>query len=137
MNTIDKIKTKLEDYPQLACKVEGNRISIDPPTESGFSIWLTVNNPGFTVGFDGWHEEFDGEAEALDAFAFGLSDHCRLKVVKLGDTDCRWGVEEKVGDEWKEDSTTGLIFIPFWKKKSVEYRQNNVIKISEQGQLTP
>tara|TARA_B100001013_G_C24495364_1_gene396938 strand:+ start:486 stop:707 length:222 start_codon:yes stop_codon:yes gene_type:complete len=33
---------------------------------------------------------------------------------------------------WKEDSITGLVFVPFWKKTSVEHRQNNIIKDSEQ-----
>ena len=133
MNTIDKIKAKLAKYPELTYQAEVDRISIDPPSDSGFPVWLAVNHPGFTVGFDGWHEEFDAEAEALDALAFGLSDHCRLKVTKRGETVCSWVVEWKEGDQWKEDSTTGLVLIPFWKSKSVEYRQNSVVKIGEQS----
>jgi len=126
MTAIDKIKAKLVKYPELKYQAEADRICIDPPTETGFSVWLTVNNPGYTVGFDGWHEEFDDEAEALNAFAFGLSDQCRLKVIKRGDADCAWVVEARDGNGWKEDSTTGLLITAFWKKKSVEYRQNAV-----------
>lgn len=127
MNTIDKIKAKLEKYPQLTYTVENNCITIDPPTDSGFSIWLMIKNSGFTVGFDGWHEEFEDEGEALNTLAFGLSEHCRLKIIKRGNTDCSWAVESKNGDEWTADSTTGLIFVPFWRKKTVEYRQNKVL----------
>lgn len=127
MNAIETILKKLEKYPQLTYTHDGDSVTIDAPSESGFSVWLTVNNPGFTVGFDGWHEEFQDEAGALDAFAFGLGDQCRLKVTKRGDMDCKWIVEGKSEDGWTEDSTTGLIFVPFWKKKIVEYRQNSVI----------
>lgn len=131
MNAIDKIKAKLKKYPQLTYQAKGSLISIDPPTEKGFSVWLKIHSAGFTVGYDGWHEEFEDEAEALDAFAFGLSDCCRLKVIKRGNTACAWVLEGKDGDEWREDSITGLLFTPFWKRKSVEYRQNNVIKVGE------
>jgi hypothetical protein len=130
MRTIEKIKAKLEKYPHLKYKVEGDSLTIDPPTGSGFSVWFRVYNRGFTVGFDGWHEEFENEEEALNALAFGLSNQYRLKVIKRGNTDCKWVLEAKDGEEWKEDSITGRIFIPFWKKTSIEYRQNNIIGVS-------
>lgn len=128
MDTFEKIKTKTAKYPGLLCKVEGNTLSISPKTATGFTVRITVNDPGFTVSYDGWHEEFEHEDDALNCFAFGLSDACRLKVVKRGKTDCIWIVESKNGTEWQEDSRTGLVFFPFWKKKSVEYRQNTVTR---------
>lgn len=63
MSTIDKIKNKLRKYPQLNCQIEDNRISVEPSSITGFTVWLIDNNPGYTVGFDGWHEEFDNEDE--------------------------------------------------------------------------
>ena len=131
MSAIDKIKDKLRKYPQLNCQIEGNKISVEPLSAIGFTVWLIDNKPGYTVGFDGWHEEFDNEDEALNCFAFGLSDGCRLKVVKRGNTPYSWSVESKEGDEWNEDSKTGLIFVPFWKTKSIEYLSNPIIKTSE------
>ncbi len=128
MDAIDIIQDKLTKYPELKYEIEGNRITIFPSSSTGFSVWLTENKNGFTVGFDGWHEEFSNQEEALDCFAFGLSDHCRLKVTKRGNFSCNWIVEVKKDDEWVEDSETGLIFIPFWKKKSVEYYTNSIIK---------
>ncbi|MEM8955511.1 MAG: hypothetical protein AAGD22_15260 [Verrucomicrobiota bacterium] len=90
--------------------MEGSTITLDAPDKDGFSVWLTEKNPGFTVGFDGWHEEFEDEEEALETFAFGLSDDCRLKVVRRGNMDCAWTVEGKEEDgEWKGGSTTALI----------------------------
>lgn len=131
MDIFEKIKIKAAQYRGLSCKVDGDTLSVIPMTATGFSVRITVNHPGFTVSYDGWHEEFEKEDDALNCFAFGLSDECRLKVVKRGDADCTWVVESKDGTDWHEDSRTGLVFVPFWKKKSVEYRQNNVIKTSE------
>ena len=130
MNAIDKIVEKLKKYPGITYKIENDSISVDPTTKSGFSVLFKINNTGFTVGFDGWHEEFQDETEAMNAFAFGLSDRCRLKVIKRGGADCKWVVEAKDGNEWIEDSASGLIFVPFWKKKSIEYRQNSIIRAS-------
>ncbi len=128
MNAISAIQDKLSKYNELKYNIENNCITIDAPTKTGFTVWLTENNPGFTVGFDGWHEEFSDQDEALDCFAFGLSDQCRLKVTKRGDFSYNWVVESKIDNQWVEDSESGLIFVPFWKKKSVIYLTNSIIK---------
>jgi len=128
MTAIEKIRKKLESYPTVKFSVNGNTISVEPVAADGFTVCLVERKPGFTVGYDGWHEEFEDEEEALSAFAFGLSDECRLKVVQRGEMDCSWTVEAREGDGWSEDSTTGLLLTPFWKKKRVVYRQNRVLE---------
>lgn len=113
--------------------MDGSTIKVESGTDDGFCIWLTENQSGYTVGFDGWHEEFEDEEEALATFAFGLSDDCRLKVLQRGNMDCAWAVEGKdVNGEWTGDSTTGLLITPFWRKRKIVYRQNHVITNSEQ-----
>ena len=103
-------------------------ITIEPNSRNGFSVWLIEKNPGFTVGFDGWHEEFEDEEDALNAFAFGLSDECRFKVVRRGNTDCAWTVMAKDDrGQWVDDSTTGMLLAPFWLRRKVVYRQNHLI----------
>jgi hypothetical protein len=131
MSSIEKIKEQLKRYPQITLQVEGNTISVKPVSQSGFTVWLTDHNSSFTVGYDGWHEEFEDEIEALNCFHFGLSSKCRLKVTKRGDKAYSWTVEFKDGNDWKEDSTTGLILVPFWKKKKIEYLCNSIIQSSE------
>ena len=133
MSAIDKIKDKLKKYPKLTYQIDGNKISIEPISVSGFTVWLIANNSDFIVGFDGWHEEFENEDEALNCCSFGLSDKCRLKVVKYGSKPYSWSVESWDGNEWIEDSKVGLIFIPFWKKKLVEYHSNSIITSREPG----
>ncbi len=128
MSIIDKIKEKLKKYPQLKYKVQGNTITVFPPSSFGFSVWCEERNGEFTIGFDGFHEEFKNEEDALNFFGFGLSDNCRLKVIIRGETKCSWTLESKEENGWISNSTTGLIFIPFWKKKRVKYLSNSIIK---------
>jgi len=112
----------------------GDTITVEAADDDGFSVWLTEKKPGYTVGYDGWHDEFEDEEDALNAFAFGLSDDCRLKVVRRGSSDCAWTVEGKnENGNWIGDSTTGLLITPFWRKKTISYRQNRLITRSEQA----
>lgn len=127
MNAIEIIKEKLKKYPQLIYSIEDNYIKIEPPDDTGFSVWMSDHNPGYTIGYDGWHEEIEHLDEALEAFVFGLSTQCRLKVIQRGNIDCAWTLEYKVDNNWIEDSSTNLFFVPFWKKKNIIYKQNNII----------
>ena len=128
IRVIDKIEAKLRKYPELSYEIESDRVSVKPSNPSGFTVWIEVYKNKYTVGFDGWHEVFDEEEKALDCFAFGFSDQCRLKVVKRGKMECSWAVESWDEQEWVEDSVTGLLVVPFWRRKTVEYRQNDLIK---------
>ncbi len=79
------------------------------------------------VGYDAWHELFADPEHALECFAFGLSSTCRLRVHSRGSFEYKWTVEVKHGEAWVEDSTTGLIFYPFWRREQIRYRCNTVI----------
>jgi hypothetical protein len=133
MPVIDQVLERLKKYPQLSYRVKGDWITIDAPSPTGFSVSLALGRSGltrsgFTVLFDGWHEEFTSDADALNCFAFGLSDECRLKVHRRCKFEYRWTVEYSDGNEWKEDGTTGLLVFPFWCRREVIYRQNHVIR---------
>jgi hypothetical protein len=46
---------------------------------------LTENQSnGYTVSFEGWPEDFGNADEAMNAFAFGLSDEARLREYRRG-----------------------------------------------------
>ena len=128
MDAFDKIRSKVQEYPGLVCEIEGDSLSIEPVEDSGFTVWITRKRPGFTVGYSGWHEEFDDEGLALDCFAFGLSDECRLRVTKRGGKPVAWTVESKQKGQWTQDSTTALLLFPLWRRKTVQYLQNRVIQ---------
>ena len=128
MSAVQTIANRLKErHPSLSSLVEGDTIIIEPLDEDGFRVWLQADGGSYVVGFDGWHESFDSEEEALNCFAFGLSEDCRLKVVYRGAFAHRWTVESKTDLGWQEDSTTGLLIFPFWRRPRTGYRTNHVI----------
>ncbi len=129
MDVIEEIVAKLQTDPHVEFKRQSNSITIHPPNEDGFSITLLIDDC-YEVNFEGWHEEFTDPQEALDCIAFGLSPKCRLKVSSRGDYDHRWTLEFAADDGWTEESTTGLLFYPFWRKPSERYLQNQLFSES-------
>ena len=71
MNAIQKIKAKLSAYPDVRYSESADGIEVHPRDQSGFTVGLRMTPSGFTVNFEGWHEEFTSEDEALDCFALG------------------------------------------------------------------
>ena len=126
-NAIEQVKERLRKYPHVRYKAAASSISVLPTSNDGFTVGLEVVQSEYTVFFNGWHENFQEEDEALDCFAFGLSDECRLKEFRRGNFAYRWTVESKQDGNWMTDSETGLFLFPFWKPKKVCYLQNNLI----------
>jgi hypothetical protein len=127
MNVIEEIKARLRKYPLAKYESDSNFISVFPASDDGFTVGLTVNRNSYTVSFNGWHEDFQHEEEALNCFTFGLSSACRLKEYRRGSMAYKWTVESKENGEWVADSSTGLFLYPFWKEKESRYLQNNLI----------
>ena len=127
MNVIEEIKARLQKYPHAKYECDADSISVFPTSDDGFTVSLNVNPNSYTVSFDGWHEDFQDEEEALNCFAFGLSSDCRLKEYRRGRYAYKWTVEAKENEEWVTDSSTGLFLFPFWMKKESRYLQNNLI----------
>src|SRR5262245_36292620 len=99
-------------------------IEVQPADADGFVVGLHQTSRQCTVSFEGWHEEFQSETEALNCFAFGLSASCRLRVLYRGESPVSWTVEAFRDGAWSSDSETGLILTPFWRRKHVRYLQN-------------
>jgi hypothetical protein len=133
MSAVERITERLRGHPELVYRVSGGTITVEPSRADGFPVSLTEGAGEWVVAFDGWHERFASEDEALDCFAFGLSDRCRLKVHYRGRSPYRWTVEARAGDGWREDSTTGRLFFPFWRRPRVAYRRNAVTGTAEPG----
>lgn len=125
MSIITRIKEKIEKYPNLIADEEQDSISITPV--GGFTVWATDNGSSYTVGFEGWHEEFESIDEALNCFAWGLSTECRLKVTKRGNVTHKWVAQSLENGQWVNTSTTGLLFFPFWRRAKVSHKQNAII----------
>ena len=128
MSIKEEIKKKLEKHPEIKYEEGENSIYIFPLNEEGFIISLEENPSSYTVAFDGWHESFKSDEEALNYVGFGLSDSCRLKTIYRGKAPQKWAVEFNENGEWIMDSETGLLFFPFWRKPTIVYKQNCFIK---------
>src|SRR5262249_8606422 len=103
-------------------------VTVKPESASGFPVSLEITKSGYRVSFDGWHEDFSDEKEALNCFSFGLSRECRLRVVSHGRFRHKWTVEGLRDGLWREDSTTVLLLFPFFLRKKVQVLQNALIK---------
>ena len=130
MPAIAAIREKLQRYPQLRYDDTAHSITVHPSTPDGFPVSLYVRGDRYTVHFAGWHEEFDSESEALNCFAFGLSEQCRLRVSSRGSCDYRWTVQHCRDGAWRDDSEAGLILFPFWLRRSERYLQNHSTKVA-------
>jgi hypothetical protein len=127
MDALAEIRTRLLKYPTIRAEEGANSITVLPMDSRGFPVSLHVSGKEFVVAFAGWHEHFSSAEDALNCFAFGLSEKCRLKVYKRGSFAYRWTVESQENGAWVRDSTTGLLFFPFWRRREVVHLQNRVL----------
>lgn len=128
IGVLAEIREKLNKYPSVKFEIKETSITIPAQMENGFSVSFHVHDKGYTVSFEGWHEEFTDKDKALECFAFGLSEGCRLKVLKRGNFDYKWVVQHRAENTWMDDSETGLFLFPFWCGKQKRYLQNHLIK---------
>lgn len=134
MDVIEEIRQRVQSFPQIKCEIENNRATVFPRDEKGFLVSLTENGSIYSVYFEGWHAEYDNAELALNVFAFGLSEDCRLEVGYRGRFPHVWTVEERGEDngwfacDWIGCSEVGLLMLPlFWLPKRVLYLQNHWI----------
>lgn len=130
---LNTICEKLQKYPDVKYEVSKTGLTIPAyqSSEFEFSVGLSVREDMYTVSFEGWHEHFNDPEEALNCFAFGLSEECRLKVLRRGKIDYKWVVQSRKDDSWCDDSECGLLFfpfLPFWDGKRERHLQNHLIK---------
>lgn len=126
MSVLDQVRDNLKaNHSSLRCTEAAGTIIVHALTPGGFDVSISEE---LIVGYNGWHEQFSTPEEALECFAFGFSDRCRLRVHYCGRRAYKWTVESLEDGRWVEGSTTGLIFIPFWRSRRIEYRQNSPLK---------
>ena len=117
---------KLQKYDGFHLRQDENSLSVRCENPDSFEVTVTKAGSEFQVGYDGWHEHFEDIEEAKNCFAFGFSPECRLKVTLRGKKEYKWTVQFLEDGNWKDDSTTSLLFTRFWLPKSFVYRQNKL-----------
>ncbi len=124
--SIKVLKQKLDGYYGCKSNAEEDFIEVIPNKENGFSVSFYDCGEEIIVSYGGWHEHFTDQESAMKCFQFGLSEKCRLKVYSRGNYEYKWTVQYLEGKEWLDYDTTGLIFFPFWKSRSIKYLQNQL-----------
>lgn len=127
MDLIEQIKNRLSKYPGVRYESDGSSITVFTDSDNGFDVALAVHGGEYLISFAGWHIELASEQEALNLFALGLSDECRLKEYRRGTFAYKWTMEYLADGEWTEDETTALVLFPFWRKRAVRYLQNSIL----------
>jgi len=125
-DAILKLRRRLESYPLLSYHDDGQTITVDAASPTGFAVSLTATGRDFIVRFDGWHEYFNFQVDAINYFVLGLSDQYRLKVLRRGKTEYQWTLQYRTATGWDEDSTIARAYFPFWRKLEIIYRQNTL-----------
>ncbi|MCW5554360.1 MAG: hypothetical protein KIS67_19650 [Verrucomicrobiae bacterium] len=124
---IARIKEMLQKYPDVTYTVAGGYLEIPAQSPTGFRVWIQERRGGYTVGFEGWHEEFTDAEAALNCFTFGLSPACRLRVFRRGGMDYKWQLLHQVGGQWVVETETGLFIFPFWRRREGRESQNDIV----------
>lgn len=121
---IDQVTEWLRQQPEFSFRVQENWIEAITSRPCGFPVRLEVHRDELIVSYGGWHEHFTSKDEAFRCFRFGLLGSCRVRTHRRGRFAYRWVLEFLDGDRWVEESETGLLIFPFWRKDQVEYFSN-------------
>ncbi|HVY69705.1 MAG TPA: hypothetical protein VHH73_07225 [Verrucomicrobiae bacterium] len=99
---------------------------MEPATSNGFRVWIQERVGGWTVGFEGWHDEFANPEVASRCFFFGFSPACRLRVFRRGSFDYKWQVLHRSEGNWLVESETSSLVFPFWRRPKTRELANNL-----------
>ena len=124
MDIYTEIRQRVKSYRNVVLEEDQYGLSVTPI--GGFTVSIASNDEYCTVDFEGWHKHFDTSQEALDCFAWGLSENCRVKVFSRGGKAHKWTAQSLENGVWSDVSTTGLLFFPFWRKVEISYAQNKL-----------
>ena len=122
------IQGRLRPYPQAQYEASKNSIEVYPVTASGFRVVFRELEDSFQVACDGWYAHFEFADEAVACFLQALSPAARLRVVRRGQTPCRWQLEIREADSWRSLVERARVVAPFWRRRSIVYLQNHLLE---------
>jgi hypothetical protein len=127
------IAERLSRFPATKAEVTSSSVAFIPSAPNGFSVKIVLlqrSPPFYSVYYNGWHEEFAHPADARLAFAFGLSNICRLREFSRDGVAYRWIADFWTEKHWKPDWEI-IRFLPvtfkLWQKPNVAHLQNTLI----------
>jgi hypothetical protein len=124
------LETRIARHSVLKWQKTATSLRIEAINTTGFTVtlWKTDDGWGVALGDHGFHEHFDEpDDDPLEFIAWCYSGLSRLREIRYGTVVGRTVLERLEGDEYHVVSTTGLIFFPFWRKRSESLLQNPIL----------
>lgn len=129
-SVISRIQTTLQAHPRITYMADAHYLEVPAETPTGFKVWIRQRAGRHILGFQAWHEEFRNATPAIEAFLFGLTSACRLRVLSSGGRDYKWQVQRRLGAQWVTLSESGMVLFPFWCKRTERFLQNDLIRFT-------
>ena len=117
----------MANYPDIIYEYGPNYLKVPPITPSGFEVSLYKDRGNFIVFFMSWFEIFTDEEEALNYFAFGLSNSVRIKMFLKDNFAYKWSLEYFDEGDWHHHDTLTLPDYPLGNTSRVKYLSNHLI----------
>lgn len=123
----DRIATQ---YPEVACRWQGDELVFPKTTEDGFEISLQPDSRGVIVLTDvGLHVHVDGAPADAVQDALGLvrdllTPDMRIVELRAGGGGYRWRMERLESGRWLVEARTGLLFWNYFGRRSERTYQN-------------
>lgn len=118
-----------DDIADLLTEPEDNTLLYEPVSEEGFPVELYALDQDIMISTILWHEHFGNLDNAIELFLKMLSPKCRMRYEFRGEVLSKEVLEIEQDSEWYEMTPASIFPNPFWIKKEIEYKQNNIIKI--------
>lgn len=122
MDNLAGLKTRL-DRRTIPYELIDGGLRVLAKSDAGFDVSIKLHGDGCSVELGGWHEEFEDLDDGANCFVWALSSACRLAVTRRG-FDHKWTMQSRRDDAWVDDSTTGLLFFPYFLRGQTRYLQN-------------
>ncbi len=134
---IEEISHKLAKFPGARFERDQTSVTYFPDSEDGFTVRLVVEQTRtgakYSVFYNGCREDLRRWQNAMDSFAFALSNNCRLREYSRYGKPYRWIIEVLYEDCWRQNweriAWSGP-FWQFWRRPRVRVLQNRLVDLN-------
>lgn len=113
-------------------------LEIPKHADDGFDIMIEVCPDQITVFAEGAHDHLDsgGDIRGTVGTALGLlrdllSPSMRVREHRAGGTPYKWHIENLEEGSWVVESSTGLMFWPYFGRRDERIYQNHILPVRE------